>query len=145
MFVESILKNKGSAVVTTHPDTAVTEVATVLVGKKIGLVLVLDEDHTIVGIVSERDIVHAIAQNAGSVQDLSVKDIMTKNVLTCTPDDDLADIMGVMTHKRVRHLPVLNDGKLVGLISIGDVMKHRLEEIEHEEESMRQYISGVGY
>lgn len=146
MFVDTILKAKGNAVVTAHPDTTVTEAAGILTGKKIGLILVTDEDDGIVGILSERDIVHATARHDGSVKGLAIRDIMTKSVLTCSPDDTLGDIMAMMTHRRVRHLPVLDDGgKLAGLISIGDVMKYRLEEIEHEEESMRQYISGVGY
>jgi len=145
MPIKTILSTKGTEVFNTHPDTPLTEAANILVHRHIGWLLVLDEDHKISGAISERDIVRAAAENDGSLQGLAVRDVMTSDVLTCTSDDTLESVMNIMTNKRVRHLPVVDDDAIIGLVSIGDVMKHRLEEIQYEGDSLREYISGTGY
>jgi len=103
-------------------------------------VLVTDAADKMIGIISERDIVRGLASHGGAVAELSVTDLMTRDVRSCTSGDTIADIMGIMTTHRIRHLPVLDDGKLVGIVSIGDVVKYRLDEAKLEVESLRDYV-----
>lgn len=145
MFVRDILKLKGDDVVRTSADRPVVELARALTDRHIGAILVCDESGRMVGIISERDVMRGVAEHDGKVSDLTVSALMTHDVITCAPDDTLPKIMSVMTAKRVRHLPVLDDGRLAGLISIGDVMKYRLEETLLDDEAMRDYISGRLY
>jgi len=145
MFVKEVLKQKGDAVAKTSPETPAVELARMLSEKRIGFLLVCDEKGDIVGAVSERDIVGGVADNGGDLNGVTAADLMTREVVTCSPNDTLQKIMTVMTAQRMRHLPVVKDGELVGLISIGDVMKYRLEETLLDEKTMRDYIAGRLY
>lgn len=144
MTVAQILNAKGRAVVTAAPGDTVLAVARVLSDKKIGAVVVVDAQGRIGGIVSERDIVRAIAAGGAEALNKSVKDFMTSAVKTCAPRDTEAELMSLMTEHRVRHLPVVEGGKLGGMISIGDVVKYRIEAIEREAEEMKSYIASSG-
>ena len=141
MNVETILATKGREVVTVKPGESVAAAAETLHKRRIGAALVLGEDGSIDGVVSERDIVRGLATHGGVVLGMKVSELMTSDVLTCEPGDAVDHIMAVMTERRVRHLPVLRNGKLVGVISIGDVVKHRLAEIEGEAQRLREYIA----
>jgi CBS domain-containing protein len=140
MLVRSILQSKGSRVVATRPEASVGETARLMAENNIGAVLVLDEGGAVAGIISERDIVRDLARHGRSAPDRPVADLMTRTVLHCAPDATIDEVMAVMTEKRVRHLPVIEDGRLVGLVSIGDVVKWRLEETRQEAEALRDYV-----
>jgi CBS domain-containing protein len=141
MHVASILKVKGRAVETVRADATLTAVASRLADKRIGAVVVTDRTGGIAGIVSERDIVHALAREGTVCLDWPVSEIMTRDVLTCTEDDTLDQVMSSMTQRRCRHLPVVDGSKLTGIISIGDVVKHHIAEVEMEALAMRDYIA----
>ncbi|HYL31748.1 MAG TPA: CBS domain-containing protein [Stellaceae bacterium] len=143
MNVEAILKAKGRDVATIAPDAAVSEAVRLLHGRGIGALVVSADGNRLDGIVSERDLVHALAQRGAVVLDLRVSELMTRRVVTCTPNDTIADLMAEMTQRRIRHLPVVDHGRLVGLVSIGDLVKNRLEEMEFETTSLRQFIAGA--
>ena len=140
MQVENILKTKGNRVVTATAETTLRSAATVLKTERIGAVVVVDRDGGVVGIMSERDIAHALAGDAQSVGDMTVGDVMTRAVLSCTRGDHIDDVMRLMSTRRVRHLPVIEGGALLGMISIGDIVKARLAELESETETLREYI-----
>jgi CBS domain-containing protein len=140
MFVSDILAQKGGLVFTVTPGTTVAQAAQHLSTRRIGSVLVMDGTNTIAGIVSERDVVRAMARHGAGALDLEVRQVMTRDVVTCHPDDPIERIMGLMTAGRFRHLPVEDRGELIGLISIGDVVKARLEETQHETEALKAYI-----
>ncbi|HSR54704.1 MAG TPA: CBS domain-containing protein [Alphaproteobacteria bacterium] len=141
MLVESVLNAKGSSVVTAKPDTPVTDVAKLLADAKIGAVVISADNTRVEGILSERDIVNAIASRGEEALRLPASALMTRDVVTCTPQDHIADLMGVMTEERVRHLPVLIEGALAGIISIGDVVRCRVQEISAEAEALRTYVT----
>ena len=136
MNVESILAQKGTDVTTIQAEAGVKRATDWLSAKNIGA-LVVARDDAVLGIISERDIVHAFSQYGEAVASMSVKDIMTHGFITVTPGDDLNRAMRLMTQHRVRHLPVLRNGKLAGIISIGDVVKHRLDDLELETKVLR--------
>ena len=140
--VETILAKKGHEVITIPPEHTVGEAARLLHEKRIGSVLTLRVDGSIAGVVSERDIVRGIAKMGTEVLDRPVTEIMTPKVVVCSPSDDMVNVMACMTDRRVRHLPVLDGEKLVGIISIGDVVKARMADLESESESLREYIAG---
>ncbi|QJE72330.1 CBS domain-containing protein [Aerophototrophica crusticola] len=142
MHVAAVLKNKGSTIITTRPEEPIGTVAQLLHVNRIGAVLVVDAKGEIAGIISERDIVRGLASHGAAVLDMPVSSLMTRKVVHCAPTDTVASVMGLMTSGRFRHLPVLEQGRLVGVISIGDVVKHRLEEYTQEVESLRDYVSG---
>ncbi|RIK96819.1 MAG: inosine-5-monophosphate dehydrogenase [Proteobacteria bacterium] len=139
MTVSAILDLKGHHVVTVHPDVALSEAIRVLTERRIGSVLVMSEGG-IEGILSERDVVHALGSRGAAALDAPVKSVMTRKVVTCRRTDTVAAIMEVMTEQKFRHLPVVEDGELIGLISIGDVVKWRVGEYEAEQEALRDYI-----
>jgi CBS domain-containing protein len=139
MQVREILHKKGSHVFSVHPDDAVGTVLNELVARKIGSAVVVDRWGKLAGIVSERDIVQGISRHGAGVLASPVKDIMLTPATTCTPDDEITGIMSVMTLRRVRHLPVVAGDKLCGVVSIGDVVKHRLDEIQLEVNVLRDY------
>jgi CBS domain-containing protein len=141
MNVAAILKAKGSSVVTVKPDTSIADVIHILADKKIGAVLVSSDGRRADGILSERDIVRSLAANGGRTLDKKAHELMTTRVTTCVSDDQLSDLMSVMTAKRIRHLPVVADGAISGIISIGDVVKWRVEEIEREADALRAYVA----
>jgi CBS domain-containing protein len=143
MAVSHILGVKGRNVFTVRPTDTVEAVVKLLGEKRIGAVVVTDLAGHISGIVSERDVVRHIASDGTGVLKKLATDIMTKNVLTCQDGDSEQELMALMTSKRIRHLPVVKDGKLNGMISIGDVVKYRIETIEREAEDMKAYIAGA--
>lgn len=142
MKVRDILAHKGSAVVTVRPDTTVATAVHRLMLERIGALIVSDDGSRVLGIVSERDIVRVVAERGAEAlaPDLTVEEIMTRHVLTCGLEDTVKDLMTTMTQRRIRHLPVVESGKLVGIVSIGDVVKNRLEEVELEANVLREYI-----
>lgn len=141
MTVRSILGEKGSAVTTVSPNDSIADVVKTLNAHKIGAVVVSDGDGGVAGILSERDIVKWIAQNGAGVLDQAVSGLMTSEVVSCRLDDTVGDVMSQMTVGKFRHVPVVENGKLVGIVSIGDVVKHRLAEVQLEAQAMRDYIA----
>jgi CBS domain-containing protein len=141
MQIEQILRHKGADIVSVLPLATVADAGDVLASNGIGAVLVRDETGTVQGILSERDIVRGLAQYGCDCLAGPVTNLMTADVLTCELSDTIDQVMALMTDKRIRHLPVMANGELAGVISIGDVVKLRIEEVEHEAEAMRQYIS----
>lgn len=140
--VRMMLENKGRDVVTVDPDRALLEVATILNDKKIGAVVVVGLEGRIAGIFTERDLVRTIATKGADALVQAVKSVMTTNVHRCREEQSVDDVMGMMTAGRFRHVPVETEGKLSGIISIGDVVKARMREVEHEAEQMKAYIAG---
>ncbi|MCA3572384.1 MAG: CBS domain-containing protein [Aestuariivirga sp.] len=144
MAVAHILRQKGSDVITVSPSDSVQSIVDTLTRHRIGAVVVVDRAGAIAGIVSERDVVRAMAGNAAGVIAKTAHDIMTVEVMTCEPGDSEAELMQLMTENRIRHLPVLAAGRLAGMVSIGDVVKLRMESIEREAEEMKTYIASAG-
>ena len=144
MKVETMLAVKGDKVVTLRPDATVATVIRMLKLEGIGALVVSEDGEKILGIISERDVVRALVDHGGEVLKMRVAELMTHSVKTCTPEANIKDVMAEMTRSRVRHLPVVRDGKLSGIISIGDVVKNRLEELETETSVLRDYIVGRG-
>ena len=140
MFVSDILAQKGGLVFTVTPGTSVAQLAQQLSTRRIGSVLVLDGEGAVAGIVSERDLVRALASHGAKAMELEARQVMTRDVVTCDPDDSIDQVMQTMTRGRFRHLPVVRHGELLGLVSIGDVVKARLEETKHETEALKAYI-----
>ena len=138
--VSAVLKLKGHDVVTVAPHHTVASVVKMLTQNRIGAVPVINESGQLVGIISERDIIRAIAEHAEAVLTLHVEQLMTRDVRTCSSEDRLVDLMQVMTLQRIRHLPVVQNGALHGIVSIGDVVKQRLEEVQVEVEQLQSYI-----
>lgn len=144
MTVAHILKTKGQAVHSALGEETLGRIAKTLADKRIGALLIVGPDETIEGIVSERDIVRALAAHGPKALGLKARDIMTTRLHTCSPLDSEAELMSLMTLNRIRHLPVLEAGRLAGMISIGDVVKYRMEAVEREAEEMKAYISSAG-
>ncbi len=143
--VAAILDRKGRNVVTIQPDATVDEATRLLAEHNIGALVVSQSGDEVEGIISERDIVRQMAEVGGEVGGLTVRDVMTAEVTTCTRDMTSDDLMATMTAGRIRHVPVLQDGKLGGIISIGDVVKSRIDELEIETESLKEYVTGSSY
>lgn len=142
MRISDILRVKGDQVVTVTPETTVRELVTALVEHKIGAVIVSRDGTSIDGIVSERDIVRALAERGDAVLSAAVTTIHTTDVRTVTPDAALSEVEQLMTQGRFRHVPVVLDGRLRGILSIGDVVKNRLDELEGERSALTGYITG---
>ena len=140
MTVAHITIQKGGDVVTTAPDRSLAEIAAILSEKRIGAVVVT-EGEAIRGILSERDIVRALARHGSEALRKLASECMTAKVVTCRPEDTITEVMQKMTSGRFRHLPVVEEGKLVGIVSIGDVVKRRIEDVEKEAEQIREYIA----
>jgi CBS domain-containing protein len=140
MKVASILKTKGTHVETTRPDTSIYTVVWDLNLKGIGALVVTDDGTTVLGIVSERDIVRGLAEHGTKLLAAPVSQVMTSPAVTCAPEDSVTAVMARMTRYRVRHLPVVEDGRLAGIVSIGDVIKHRLDELELEANILRETL-----
>ena len=141
MYVATILKEKGTAIFTLGPSASLMEAAAMLTEKRIGSVVVLDEAGQLSGILSERDIVSAVSGKGPEVLHHPVADFMSTKVFTCHSDETVDHLMELMTAERIRHVPVVENNNLIGLVSIGDVVKHRIAETEMEAEAMRQYIA----
>ena len=144
MHVAAVLKRKGDRIVSAAPGDSVAAVTRLLTEHRIGAVLVTDEDGLPVGILSERDIVRAVARDGAAALDRPAADLMTRELITATPTDTVADMMAVMTQRRIRHVPIVESGRVVGVISIGDVVKARIDDAELEVESLRGYVAGMG-
>ncbi|MDQ0315747.1 CBS domain-containing protein [Amorphus orientalis] len=141
MTVATILSDKGRDIVTARETASITEICETLAERKIGAIIVTDDAGSIVGILSERDIVRSCAAHGAEALHKTVAELMTRSVITVSPDDNIATVMERMTSGRFRHMPVVQGDKLVGVISIGDVVKHRIAEAEREAEEMRSYIA----
>lgn len=142
MTVSTILAGKGREVISIEPGASLAAVARLLAERRIGAALILGADHRIAGIISERDIVRALAERGATVLDEPVSRTMTRDVETCTPGEMVSTIMQRMTAGKFRHMPVVEQGRVIGLVSIGDIVKHRLSEMERESAAMREYITG---
>ena len=140
--VSKLLEGKGDAVFSVRPNHTIHSVVDILREKRIGAVVVTDQNGSLQGILSERDIVRRMAETPGQTLPQSVADLMTTEVKTCSPDDYLNDVLKTMTEGRFRHMPVLSDGNLRGVITIGDVVHFRLKELEYEALRMKQMIVG---
>lgn len=144
MTVSMILKSKGSEVISVRPDNTLSSVVETLAGRKIGAVLVLHGDGRVAGVLSERDVVRALAQHGSAALDMAASNFMTAEVVSASPRDSIGRVMEKMTHGRFRHLPILDEGRLVGIISIGDVVKKRIDEAVHEAQALREYVTQAG-
>jgi len=140
MTVGIIIARKGREVVTIELTATLGETVRLLAEKRIGAAIILGADRRIAGIISERDVVRALAEGGAAALDLPVSRTMTRKVETCNEGEAVSSIMERMTDGKFRHMPVVDQGRLVGIISIGDVVKHRVHEMEHESRSMRDYI-----
>ena len=137
MNVEAILRSKGGNVFTIRPEHSIGEMAALVSNKRIGAVVVCDAKGRVVGMVSERDIVKAVAEYGKGALDMAVRNIMTSPAITCSPSESVKRVLELMTERRIRHIPVVDKDQLVGIVSIGDAVKHRLEERQAEVEILR--------
>ena len=143
MNVEHILARKGREVKTIRPNVSVAEALRRLRAEGIGSLVVSENGTNLVGILSDRDILNAIADHGIDVLGESVRGVMTERVFTCSRDDRVSALMALMTDRRIRHVPVLEDGQLCGMISIGDVVKQRLDDIQGEADALREYVTSA--
>jgi CBS domain-containing protein len=141
MRVHDVLRRKGAEVITVRPEATVRELLDMLAEHRIGALVVSEDGRSVDGIVSERDIVRRLHDRGPAVLDATVTEIMTGEVSTVGPDEHLEHLMALMTNNRFRHVPVVTDGALVGIISIGDVVKHRMDELQSERDQLVGYIS----
>ena len=141
MRIADLLRTKGSAVATVTPETTVTTLLAGLAEHNVGAMVVVTPDGSIAGIVSERDVVRRLNERGPSLLEGTVSEIMTKLVASCGPDDSVDQLSVLMTERRIRHVPVLVDGRLAGIISIGDVVKNRMEQLEQSQEQLQAYIA----
>ncbi|MCH8104660.1 MAG: CBS domain-containing protein [Proteobacteria bacterium] len=141
MKLSEVLSTKGNKVYRLKTDNSIAEAATKLTEKKIGALLVEDNDGLIVGILSERDIVGGMGPHGADLHDVPISELMTTNLIKCTSQDTVLQAMAMMTDRRVRHLPVFDGDDLIGVISLGDLVKCRISEVQSEAEALRQYIA----
>jgi CBS domain-containing protein len=142
MRISEVLRSKGSAVFTISPEATVSELLDVLAQHNVGALVVSADGTTVAGIVSERDVVRRLQDRGTDILGDAVSSIMTSTVTTCGEQDTVEDLMREMTNRRVRHIPVLRDGALIGVISIGDMVKSRIGELEYERSNLIGYIAG---
>lgn len=143
MMVKSILEKKGRHVISAMPNAILSEVIAMLARHRIGALVICDEAHAILGILSERDVVRMLSSQGQKALDMPVSEVMTKKVQTCQENNTVNQVMEIMTQHRFRHMPVERDGKLEGIISIGDVVKARIEQVEREADEIRNYIASA--
>ncbi len=143
MHVAALLKYKGKNVVTARPDAKIAEIVRKLKDERIGVLVVSEDDIKVLGIISERDIVGGFADYGLDLLDMRVDELMTREVSTCAPTDWTDQLMAKMTDRRIRHFPVIENGALCGILSIGDVVVVQLDEIESEANWLRVYVSGA--
>lgn len=141
MNVAAVLKAKGRAVAVADADTTLLEVTSILAEKRIGALVIVDDANAVIGIISERDIVRAIAASGENILHRPVAEVMTRTVVTCEESLTLEELMTLMTVRRFRHAPVVENGELVGVVSIGDVVKHHLAEVEMQVSAMQGYLA----
>ena len=138
--VAQLMAGKTSGVISIRPQETLSKAVGVLAEKRIGALLVTDETGALVGILSERDIVRGMGPHGADLHDVRVSELMTRDLIRCAPEDTVNEAMAMMTERHIRHLPVFDGDSLVGLISIRDLMKHRIMEVQSEAEALRQYI-----
>lgn len=141
MLVSQILKDKGDLVFTATPQESVSAVAAQLHARRVGAVVVVNDAGEVAGIVSERDIVRVLAKRGAECLDSAVEGCMTRDVIFATPGETVDSLLSRMTDRRIRHLPVVKDGRLVGIVSIGDLVKFKISEVEAEADGLKQYIA----
>ena len=141
MRISEVIRRKGAEVVTIHPDATVTDLLALLAGHNIGAVVVsTDGGRTVGGIVTERDVVRHLHQRGTEVLAVPVAEVMTAEVVTCTTEDELQTLARTMTERRFRHLPVVEDGTLLAIVSIGDIVKNRIDELQAENDQLVDYV-----
>lgn len=141
MQIAQLLESKGSFVATVRPDTAVIDVVKELTERGIGALVVTDEQDAIAGIVTERDIVDSIGRFTAAILDEPVRKIMSTDVHTCSSEDSVESLMATMTDKRIRHIPVVDGESLAGIVSIGDLVKARMDELERDRDALEHFIT----
>jgi CBS domain-containing protein len=141
MRIADVLRTKGLTVATVEPGTTITELLAALAEHNIGAMVVMAADGTLAGIVSERDVVRRLNEHGVALLDRTVSEIMTSEVFTCGPDDSVDSLTVMMTERRIRHVPVLADGRLAGIVSIGDVVKSRIKKLEEDQQQLEAYIT----
>ena len=142
MNVDGILRAKGATVVTIRPDHTIGDLVRGLREERIGAMVVSEDGRSVLGIISERDVVRGLAERGPRILDVQVSELMTRDVVSCAPRDTVKQVMAEVTRRRIRHLPVVAEGVLCGIVSIGDVVKNRLEEMETETNVLREvYIA----
>ena len=141
MLVSQILKDKGDMVFTASPSETVSAVASELHARRVGAVVVVGGEGEVVGIVSERDIVRVVAEHGAGCLETPIETCMTRDVIFATPGETVDSLLSRMTDRRIRHLPVVRDGRLAGIVSIGDLVKHKISEVEAEADGLKQYIA----
>ncbi len=141
MTIHAILLSKGVTVHSIKPDASLMDAVTLLRQHRIGAALVIESGSIIAGVISERDVVRALGAHGASALDMPVHSVMTAPVITCHPDDSVASAMALMTTRRIRHLPVIDEGKLIGMVSIGDLVKKRIDDSEREAAALKEYIT----
>ena len=139
MRVAEILKSKDPVILSVRPTETIQQLAQRLRMERVGAMIVSSDGVKIQGIISERDVAHGLAEHGSSVLELQVEQLMTRSVVTCKPDDSISHIAKVMTERRIRHLPVEEGGRLVGIVSVGDVVKQRMDELQLEANVLRDY------
>ena len=139
MLIRDILKKKGSKTITTSKETKIVDIAHILTKEKIGAIIIIEKEK-VIGILSERDIVRAFTQKK-SVRNTQVHELMTKNVITCSLEDNNEDLLTLMVTKKFRHLPVLEKNKLIGIVSIGDLVKDRTKRLKKEIDQLKSYVT----
>jgi Predicted signal-transduction protein containing cAMP-binding and CBS domains len=142
MKVADLLKNKGQNVITVSPDEPVFQAMGKLIENKIGSLVVIDAEDKIVGIISERDIMRAAYSDYAMLKSKKVSQLMSTNIIVAIPEDDIDYIMGIMTQNRIRHLPIVTKDGIIGIISIGDIVKYQLEEIQVKNRYLEEYMYG---
>ncbi len=141
MILAELMRGKSNEVIKIKANDCIADAATALTDNKIGALLVEDQSSNIVGILSERDIVGGMGPHGADLHDVSVSELMTADLIKCSPDDTVLEAMAMMTDRRIRHLPVYDGDEFIGFVSIGDLVKCRISEVQAEAEAMRQYIS----
>jgi len=142
MRISDLLRRKGNLVVTVKPEQSVTELLDLLAEHKVGALVVSTDGQSVQGIVSERDVVRRLQERGPDLLQAQVREIMTTTVRSCPPETELDQLMQIMTTGRFRHVPVTEDGRLTGIVSIGDVVKHRMDELQSERDQLTAYITG---
>ena len=143
MNVDQVIKKKGRDVATIAPKQPVSDAVKALAERNIGALIVINDQEELVGIISERDVIRCLAGRGNRMLKREIQEIMSRGVVTCGLNDTISHVMKIMTDRRMRHLPVLQDGRLVGMISIGDLVKHRVAEIEFETRFINDYVGGT--
>ena len=139
MHVSDILKVKGATVHTVRPDQSIEHIAHLLRAERVGALIVSESGSTVEGIISERDLVYGLSEHGAAIMTMTAADLMTKGVVTCSPEDTISHVARIMTQRRIRHLPVTEGRRLVGVVSLGDVVRQRMNELELEANVLRDY------